>query len=278
MLSVSPRGLPLASFPVLLLAIACASAATPSPGNPVDDRDATRSDPGAVPSQDPDPGREGQQVDNRPGVAVWAFSNGGSFGSDPWDYTALSVGLQQMLITELSQNPELRLVNRSNIQDIIQELELGQSGYVSPETSARVGQLVQARYMIIGSFVDANGTMRLDARIDNVETGEILAETAAKIQDDRENLLEMVVELGVLLLEAADLPPLPRELVAARKATELSGEGAMLYAQALVQGDSGHPEEAVRLLSRVVEEFPDYEQARRDLEQYQSEIRQEVRP
>lgn len=273
MLRVSPRGLPLGSLPVLLLAIGCASAATQAQEGGVDDRPTPRSDPAAVPAQPSAQGGEGEQVDTRPGVAVWAFSNGGSFGSDPWDYSALTVGLQQMLITELSQNPELRLVNRSHIQEIIQELELGQTGYVSPETSARVGQLVQARYMIIGSFVDANGTMRLDARIDNVETGEILAETAAKVQDDRDDLLEMVVELGVLLLEAADLPPLAQEVVAARRATEFSGEGAMLYAQALVQGDSGHPEEAVRLLRRVVDEFPDYDQARQDLEQYESEIR-----
>jgi hypothetical protein len=38
----------------------------------------------------------------------------------------------------------------------------------------------------------------LDARVDNVETSEILTETAVKVEDDRENLLDMVVELGEL--------------------------------------------------------------------------------
>jgi len=169
-------------FSLFLLAVGCASGASQSgvsgaAGVQPSDEDGQGGDPSALPvSQD-------QEAQNRPGVAVWPFSNGGSFGSDPWDYEALGIGLQQMLITELSLNSNLRLVERSRIREIIEELELGQSGYVDPETTASVGNLVQARYMVVGSFIDANGTIRLDVRIDDVETGEILVETAAKVQD-----------------------------------------------------------------------------------------------
>jgi curli biogenesis system outer membrane secretion channel CsgG len=207
-------------------------------------------------------------VDNRPAVAVWPFLNGGSFGSDPWDYTALGVGIQQMLITELAQNSEIRLITRSHLREIIEELELGQTGYVSPETTATVGRLVGARYMIVGGFIDADGTMRLDARIDNVETGEILVETAAKVEDDRGKLLAMVVQLGVMIAESADLPPLPEQVVDDRMSVELTGEGAMLYSQALVQDTLGNRDEVVRLLRRVVSDWPEYTPAREMLEQY----------
>jgi hypothetical protein len=174
-----------------------------------------------------------------------------------------------MLITELAQNSELRLINRSHLQQIIEELDLGQTGYVSPETTAAVGRLVQARYMVVGSFVDAAGTMRLDARIDNVETGEILVETAAKVQDDRDQLLSLVVDLGVKIVESASLPALPNQVVEERKAVEFPGEEAgMLYSQAILQDTLGNRDEAARILRRVVTEFPEYDGAREMLEQY----------
>jgi TolB-like protein len=209
----------------------------------------------------------GNQEDDRPGVAVWPFANGGSFGSDPWDYASLEVGLQQMLITELSQNSELRLVERGRIKEIIEELELGQTGYVAPETTAQVGQVVGAKYMVVGGFVDANGTLRLDARVDNVETSEILTETAVKVEGDRENLLDMVVDLSVKVVESVDLPPLPGRVVEERKSIELSAETARTYFLALRRDDAGDLDEARQLYRRVVSEAPQYSPARMRLEQ-----------
>ncbi len=254
-------------FPVVFLAFGCASGASQSamsgPGEmQAADGGGRAGDPTAIPAAG---GQEGQ---DRPGIAVWPFFNGGSFGSDPWDYEALGIGLQQMLITELALNSGLRLVERSRIREIIDELDLGQSGRVDPETTANVGKLIQARYMIVGSFVDANGTMRLDARIDNVETGEILVETAAKIEDDREKLLDMVVELGVKIVDSADLPPLPRAVVEEREALDYPAEAIQLYSRALRREERGDKEGMVELLRQLASDFPQHIEGRQMLEQY----------
>jgi len=209
-----------------------------------------------------------QEVEARPGVAVWPFSNGGSFGRDPWDYEALGVGLQQMLITELSLNSGLRLVERSRIREILDELELSRSGVVDPGTAADVGKLVQARYMIVGGFVDADGTMRLDGRIVDVETGEILTETAATVQGDRAKLLEMVVDFGVILTRAADLPALPQEVVAERKALDYPPEAIHLYSRALRREERGDLSGMAELLQQLTTEFPQHIEGRQMLEQY----------
>ena len=252
---------------LLLLAVGCASGASQS-GLP---------DPGALgPANGSDPTggssavpvRQEQDAQNLPGVAVWPFSNGGSFGSDPWDYEALGIGLQQMLITELSLNSGLRLVERSRIREIIEELELGQSGYVDSETTATVGRLVQARYMVVGGFIDANGVIRLDARIDDVETGEILVETAAKVQDDRENLLDMVVELGMKIVESADLPPLPEAVIEERQALNYPAEAIQLYSRALRREERGDQEGMVALLRQLTSDFPQHIEGKQMLEQY----------
>ena len=77
--------------------------------------------------------------------------------------------------------------------------------------------------MIVGSFVDANGTMRLDARIDDVETGEILVETAAKIQDEQGQAPRHGGGTGGEDRDSADLPPLPRQVSRSGKPSDLPG-------------------------------------------------------
>ena len=173
-----------------------------------------------------------------------------------------------MLITELSLNSGLRLVERSRLREIIEELELGQSGMVDSNTSASVGKLVQARYMIVGGFVDANGTMRLDARIDDVETGEILVETATKIEGDREDLLDMVIDLGIRLTAAADLPALPEEVVEERKALDYPPEAVRLYSRALRREKRGDLDGMVELLRQLTTDFPQHIEGRQMLEQH----------
>ncbi len=282
---------------VFLIGIGCASgppeSGTSAPGGP-QFPEAAEAEPEqeanpAVAAQDArdEPGDQEQQVDDRPGVGVWPFSNGGSFGPDPWDYEAFGIGLQQMLITELALNSGLRLVERSRLREIIDELELGQSGFVDSNTSARVGSLVQARYMIVGGFVDANGTMRLDARIDDVETGEILVETASRVQGDREDILDMVIQLAMELTEAADLPSLPDQVVDERKALDYPSEAIRLYSRALRREERGDLDGMVELLRQLTTDFPQHIEGRQMLEQYgvsdrprpgQSGSRSEARP
>ena len=257
------------SLLVFLLAVGCASG-PPSPGA------AMSSQSGSLVQDDPSSGQEvppgaqsqTQEQDTRPGVGVWPFSNGGSFGSDPWDYESLGIGLQQMLITELSLNSGLRLVERSRLREIIEELELGQGGYIDPSTTASVGRLVQARYMIVGSFVDANGTMRFDARIDDVETGEVLTETAAKVQADRDDVLDMVIDLGIKLVEAANLPTLPEEIVEERKELNYPPEAVQLYSRALRREERGDLPGMTDLLRQLATDFPQHIEGRQMLEQY----------
>ena len=46
--------------------------------------------------------------DTRPGIAVFPFTNGGSYGQDKENFDALEVGIAGMLISELSANPAAR--------------------------------------------------------------------------------------------------------------------------------------------------------------------------
>lgn len=203
--------------------------------------------------------------DDRPGVAVFEFADGGSYGPDREDFEALGVGLQQMLLTELMRNSELRIVERSILREILQEQDLAVEGRVDPATAAQVGRLIGARYSITGFFADFWGTFRMDARIVDVETGEVLR--SERVRGDREDIYRMLVELSALITDAADLPPLPAAERQERQLREIPAQAITLYSRAQVLEDLGETESARELYQRIVSDFPHMVEAEEALRQ-----------
>lgn len=203
--------------------------------------------------------------DTRPGIGVLSFENGGSYGLESEDYDAFEVGLQQMLITELAINTDLRLVDRGRIQEVLGEIDLGASGKVDANTAARIGKIVGAKYMIMGGFIDWYSDLRFDARIVEVETSEIMQ--AKFVRGKREDMFDMVVELADQITRGAELEPLSKSLMNERKDIKLSDEAVRLYTKGILYQDRGDTERAIELFSQVTREFPDYTAAQEALRQ-----------
>jgi curli biogenesis system outer membrane secretion channel CsgG len=239
--------------------MACASAPAPPVGaqETASPRPATR--PAGTPAA-PVAARD------RPGIAVFPFTNGGSFGRNAEDLAAMEVGIQQMLLTELQQNPALRIVERSAVRQLIDEQDLGAGGRLDPATAARVGRLVGARYAIMGVFMDLNGNFRLDGRIVDVETGEILR--AVRVENQRrEQLYGMLVTLAAQIMDGVELPPLAQAAQQERRARNVPDEATTLYARAVFNAENGRTEQAIELYRQIVRRFPDYTEAREELRQ-----------
>lgn len=203
--------------------------------------------------------------DTRPGIAVLPFENGGSYGQDAEDFEALRVGLQQMLTTEFAQNNALRVVERSQVHALMQEQDLGASGRVDPQTAARIGRLVGAKYMVMGSFIDFYGDFRLDLRVVNVETSEIVR--VERMRKPREDLYDLVVEAANNLTQGLNLPALSRQALQQRQDRDIPEEAMRFYSRALLYADRGDTTRAAELFSRAIERFPDYTEARQALQQ-----------
>jgi tetratricopeptide (TPR) repeat protein len=206
-----------------------------------------------------------QGQDTRPGVAVMTFDNGGSYGQDKENFDALQVGLQQMLLTELAQNSQLRIVDRGRLKDLLSEQDLGANGRVDAGTAAKIGKLVGARYMIFGSFIDWYGDFTLTARIDNGETGELIK--VVKVQDKRDKLYSMVVGLANEITKGVNLPALPRQAMEQRESRQVPTEALTLYSKALLYADRGDSQKAAELFNKAIEVFPDYTEAKEGLRQ-----------
>jgi TolB-like protein len=226
-------------------------------------------------------------ADQRPTVAVLYFDYS---GKDP-EMAVLKKGLAQMLISDLSSLDQVRLVERDRLEEILAELKLGQSAKIDPQSAAKVGKLLGARYMVLGGYFDLMETLRADARVVEVETGKVIQSTGAsgKAQDFLTVEQQLSGALAKILAEKTS--PLPREpgkvekpiappkvpmqkggiegsKTAVRPAPPkaLTIKTAVKYSKALHAIDRGDKEGAKKELQAVVKEQPDFRLATLDMD------------
>jgi hypothetical protein len=198
----------------------------------------------------------------KPTVAVMYFTNG-AIGNNA-DYAPLSKGLAEMLITELSANTNIRVVERDRLQSLLDEQNLAASGRVEKETAAKIGKTLGALHMLMGSFViDPKGQMRMDVRAINTETSELEYATSVTGKSDR--MLEMLGQLGTKVNGGLKLPAVPTGFlegvaVGAKGPNQL--KSMMLLSRALEQQDRKNTTQAVALIKESIQANPDNARAK----------------
>ena len=199
--------------------------------------------------------------DSRPTVAVMHFNNGAT-GRDNADLEPLRGGIADILISELSANPAIRVIEREQLDALIKEQNLSSEKRVSAETAVRVGKLLGVHHMIFGGFVTVGkDRMRLDARAVNVETGAI--EHVESVRGSRDDFASMIESLAAKLNTGLKLPSMPRRTSEAKTPAKPPFQVVMLYSRAIAEENAGRRDEAVRLYRAALDKFPDYEPARK---------------
>jgi TolB-like protein len=123
--------------------------------------------------------------------------------------SALGFALADLLTTDLSRSARISLVERSRLTDVLRELDLARTGRVDSASAPRVGKLVRARRLVLGS-VDTlkRGELRLSVRVADVETGALDAslDATAPLTDvlaaEKRLALRLFESLGVTLTPA----------------------------------------------------------------------------
>ena len=81
----------------------------------------------------------------------------------------------ELLISGLSNRPNLILVERERLGEVLSELELGISGTVQPDTAAKIGGLIGAKALVTGRVFSSGDDLVAIARIIGTETGRVYA-------------------------------------------------------------------------------------------------------
>jgi len=196
----------------------------------------------------------------KPTVAIMYFNNN-VFSKDARDYDGLMKGVPDFLVSEMSSNPNIRVIERDQVQKLIDEQKLTSGGQVDRETAVKVGKLLGAQHMIFGGFMaDPKGNFRIDARAVNVETGAI--EYTDRVQDHGDNVMALIGQLAGHLNSGLKLGAPART---GDVGTRLPMRVAVLYGKALDMADRGDKAKAVELFGAVLKEFPDYAPAKSGL-------------
>jgi eukaryotic-like serine/threonine-protein kinase len=210
----------------------------------------------AVPQPAPAP-TSAAQVTPRRIVAVLEFQNVTRRPADDWLATAIA----EMLTTELGAGEKLHLVPADDVSRMKRELHLSNSSSLARETAVAAAKNLKADMLVLGSFTamgtGGNRRVRIDVRLQDSSTGEIVAEVAETAPE--EQLFELVTRAGARLCEALGLPAMSLpDQAAARASLPSNAVASRLYAEGLARLRVLDAAGACDLLSRAIQAEPKF--------------------
>lgn len=179
-------------------------------------------------------------------LSVLYFTNTTNDSSATW----LSKGLADMLVSDLGASAAFSVVEREELQKILQEQELALSGLVDEHDAPRIGRLLGADLLVYGSYIATGTTLRYDAKAVVVESA-TLASTASvtgsldqALHMERQLAQKLAAGLGVTLADSGF--------------GTSSIEAAASYYRGIDALDAGRYDEAVGLFGRASQEDPTF--------------------
>lgn len=200
-------------------------------------------------------------------VAVHYFTNHtGNSELDP-----LQKGLTDMLITDLSQVKSIKVLERTRIQALVDEMQLSNTSAFDQENTPRVGRLLGARRIINGGFVlpDEN-LLRIDSIATDVVTAE--AQAQANVSGNQNNFFAMEKELVFDILGNMNISITQEERDAIQKIPTESFLAFLAYSRGLDYEDRGMFHEASQQFKNAIQIDPNFSGAVQKSQEVQSLI------
>lgn len=172
----------------------------------------------------------------------------------------LRVGLAEMMTTDLARVDGFEVVERKELAALLAEQDLGASGRIDQSTAVEIGQLLGAHYMVFGSGFDLFGTLRLDVRVVDVETGAIVSTGSA--EGPPKELIEMkgtlVESISTWMMNQTETGQVPTDVSEPAHATMAAADSdptgaAVAFAEGLELLDSGDIPGAQNAFSKAIE-------------------------
>ncbi len=98
-------------------------------------------------------------------IAVFDFKN----NSEDKSIDYLGQALSESILTYFGKSGEVTVVERSSLNEIMEETKLALSGMVDEKTAAHVGKAAGANAVIIGSFTKIGNLIRINTRLVDAE-------------------------------------------------------------------------------------------------------------
>lgn len=170
---------------------------------------------------------------------------------------AFQKGLAAMVISDLSKVESLRVVERMRLQALLAEMQLGQTGIVDARTAPRVGRLLGADKLIVGSL--AQGSIETAMTLTSASSGSVLGTTRLSVPTDRFYTLPAAMIRALADIAGITLSPTEVQAIGIPQTTSL--KAFTYFGQALDALDAGNWQTAKELFDLAVAEDPNFQLA-----------------
>jgi len=196
--------------------------------------------------------------------ALLPFENTGSYGQDKEVFEGLELALPALLAGAIDRHPAADAVPRGALLEVMARHDLGPSQRVDAAAAAQVGRATGARYTVTGSFADFYGKLRVNARLVDARTGEIVKVVSNQDQklQDRAQLAAIIQAVAERLVTAAGLQPYPSGIAG----PSIPTEAISAYGRGLLYESRQDPAKATEFYRSALTAFPSFQEAQAGLE------------
>ncbi|OQX96657.1 hypothetical protein B6I21_00275 [candidate division KSB1 bacterium 4572_119] len=120
-----------------------------------------------------------QEISYKPFVAVFNFEENSARSEN----MGIGQTLSEMMVTALIQDGKFTVMERVQLEKVLQEQSLSQSGIIDTETAIKVGRLAGLEAVILGSVSVLKSSIEADARLIEIETGKALAAASSSVKN-----------------------------------------------------------------------------------------------
>lgn len=190
------------------------------------------------------------QEPDLPVIAVIPFN---TYSLSPGeDVGSLGNAFASMMRTELGDRPEVTVVDGARVDAVKQQLTLADE--ISEADASRLGKMLEADYIVIGTvWVDRNEA-RLDLRLMDLRTSEI---RSAKRKGDRDDFLASVTSVADEFTKG-----LEGRVRVAESEQRAPPAAILAFSRGLDYERRGMRDRATRMYRQTLELFPEHEAAR----------------
>jgi serine/threonine protein kinase/tetratricopeptide (TPR) repeat protein len=189
----------------------------------------------------------------RRSVAVLGLRNMSGKPEAEW----LSTSLSEMLTTELAAGEKLRTIPGEDVARTRTSLRIADVDSLGRDTLKKLHKNLGTDFVVVGSYIDLAGQIRLDLRLQDTKAGETIATVSG--EGSEAQLLELVSRTGEQLREKLGVQAVSMaDAVSVRASLPSSPTAARLYASGLTKLRAYDAVAARDLLQEAVAADPKY--------------------
>ncbi|MBI5573861.1 MAG: tetratricopeptide repeat protein [Elusimicrobia bacterium] len=140
-----------------------------------------------------------------PSVAVAVFENLNNDNEFNW----LGSAFTEAVTSKLVYIKSIKVVERSQLKEIIREQELQTSGAIDPNTAVKIGKFLDIDFIIVGSWRKLKEELSVTAKIINIKTSK--EENSVEVRGTFNDLFKLQDELIFKIAHAINTPVLKSE-------------------------------------------------------------------